>query len=134
MLYRYTVTNARTVCSTKCIVQKMSLRFFCTSVERSRSAALANAFQTISMARCAEKNFLPDIIPINIMMRILNLTQMAPSSFNIQPYRVVLVQSPEAKAALATCMLGYNSDKVLIAPITAVFIADKGNTYSMNRI
>ena len=86
------------------------------------------------MARCAEKNFLADAIPISIMNKILNLTQMAPSSFNIQPYKVVLVQSTESKNLLSTCMLGYNAEKVLTAPITAVFVADKGTFYLKRNI
>jgi nitroreductase len=50
--------------------------------------------------------------------------QRAPSGFNVSPYRVVLVDAPDARARLAEGMLGANADRVREAPVTAVFLAD----------
>ncbi|CAN0509348.1 unnamed protein product, partial [Laminaria digitata] len=48
----------------------------------------------------------------------------APSSFNLQPWSVVLVRDPLTRERLATAMLGPNGKKVMAAPVTAVFCAD----------
>lgn len=55
-----------------------------------------------------------------------SLTQRCPTSFNVQPYTVTLVQSREGRQRLAACMLGPNKARVLQAPVTAVFAADLG--------
>ena len=55
----------------------------------------------------------------------LNLARRAPTSFNTQPYKVVLVTSPEQKMALSQYCLGPNRQKVLDADCTAIFLADK---------
>lgn len=50
----------------------------------------------------------------------------APSSFNVQPWSVVLVRDKAGREDLGTAMLGGNATKVLSAPVTAVFCADLG--------
>ena len=55
----------------------------------------------------------------------LRLAQRAPSSFNTQPYKVVLVHSPEHKKALSRYALGPNQKRVLDADCTAIFLADR---------
>lgn len=52
--------------------------------------------------------------------------QRAPSSFNAQPYRMVVVRGEEAKQRLAGAMLGGNQAKVATAGATVVFAADLG--------
>jgi nitroreductase len=56
---------------------------------------------------------------------ILDLSRRAPTGFNVQPYRAILVTSPEAKAKLATYCLGRNADRVRDSDCTAVFLADR---------
>lgn len=53
-------------------------------------------------------------------------TSSAPSSFNIQPWSVILVRDAGDRERLSTAMLGGNAKKVLSAPVTAVFCADLG--------
>jgi len=55
----------------------------------------------------------------------LELARLAPSAFNTQPYRVVLVHSKEQKVALSKYCLGPNSKRVLDSDCTAVFLADR---------
>lgn len=61
-----------------------------------------------------------------ILKDCLVLGQMAPSSFNLQPFKVLIVKSDESKAALAAAMLGANVKRVRDAPVTLVYAADKG--------
>lgn len=51
---------------------------------------------------------------------IWDLAKMAPTSANMQPARIVWVQSPDAKAQLVACVSEGNRAKVLAAPVTAV--------------
>jgi len=52
--------------------------------------------------------------------------QRCPTSFNVQPFTVTIVQSRECRQKLAACMLGPNKARVLQSPLTAVFAADLG--------
>lgn len=53
------------------------------------------------------------------------LSQRAPTGFNAQPYRVILVHSKDGKENLARYCLGRNADRVRDSDCTAVFLADK---------
>ena len=55
----------------------------------------------------------------------LELSQRAPSGFNAQPYRVILVYSKEDKERLSQYCLGRNADRVRDSDCTAVFVADR---------
>ena len=54
------------------------------------------------------------------------MLQRAPSSFNAQPYRMVVVRDGTVKEQLAAAMLGGNQGKVASAGATVVFAADLG--------
>jgi nitroreductase len=60
--------------------------------------------------------------------------QVTPSAYNIQPYQMVLVHSPEAKQALSRYCLGPNMQRILDADCTVVFLADRQicNTFLVN--
>lgn len=62
---------------------------------------------------------------VQTAMRLLNMARLSPSSFNTQPYRVILVHSKAQKLALSRSCLGPNARRVLDADCTAVFLADK---------
>lgn len=55
---------------------------------------------------------------------IYDLVKWAPTSFNQQPLRVVLVRSPEARERLVARMWDNNQDKTRRAPLTAILAAD----------
>lgn len=55
----------------------------------------------------------------------MTLSQRAPTGFNAQPYRVILVHSKEEKERLAQYCLGRNADRVRDSDCTAVFLADR---------
>jgi len=62
---------------------------------------------------------------VKACLELLDLARRAPSGFNAQPYKVVLVSTPEAKEKLAKYCIGRNADRVRDSDCTAVFLADK---------
>jgi nitroreductase len=57
-------------------------------------------YETMSTLR-AVRRLRPDPIPDDVMERVLQAACWAPTGGNMQPWRVIVVRSPERKAALA---------------------------------
>jgi nitroreductase len=74
--------------------------------------------QEITAAQC-------DPTVLQRAIHCLDLARRTPSSFNTQPYKVVLVYSPEQKMALSRYCLDVNAARVRDSDCTAVFLADK---------
>ncbi|MGH1396383.1 MAG: nitroreductase family protein [Trichormus sp.] len=68
------------------------------------------------------KTFKTDPIAPELLKQLLELTVAAPSSFNIQDWRIILVQDEAQKAALSAA--SWNQKQVIQAPVTFVFAAD----------
>lgn len=68
------------------------------------------------------KTFKPDSISPELLQQLVNLTVAAPSSYNIQDWRIVLVQDEAQKAALSAA--AWNQKQIVEAPVTFVFAAD----------
>lgn len=68
------------------------------------------------------KTFKLDPISPELLKQLVELTVAAPSSYNIQDWRIVLVQDEAQKAALAAA--SWNQKQVIEAPVTFVFAAD----------
>ena len=84
------------------------------------------SFKEIVNTRSHWKWYDPDKkISEDLLKEIMETAQRAPSSFNSQPSKVILVRDPEFKLALAEGM-GTDSNKniVLTADTSAVFLAD----------
>ena len=78
----------------------------CQVVMQNAKSLDPSAFSKIAMSRVATRSFEQDReIPKEVLDEVLSLTQTAPSSFNLQPYKVVIVQSKEGKEHLAKSML-----------------------------
>ena len=58
-----------------------------------------------------------------LLEEIVNLAVLAPSGFNLQPWRIVAVKTEESKQKLYN--LANNQVKVLEAPVTLIIIGDK---------
>jgi len=58
------------------------------------------------------------------LRQVYELVKWGPTAMNSQPLRIVLVQSPEARAKLVEQMAGGNKDRTLAAPLVAVLAAD----------
>jgi len=61
---------------------------------------------------------------INFARECLKLAQYTPTSFNLQPYAVVLVSEQSIKDRIAPFALGPNSKRIKDADCTAIFLAD----------
>ncbi len=72
--------------------------------------------------RRSAKTFSSDPIAPELLEQLVNLTVAAPSSFNLQDWRIILVQDPAKKEALAAAAFG--QAQILQAPVTFVFAAD----------
>ena len=60
------------------------------------------------------------------LRRILAAADLAPSAGDLQAYRIVIVERPEAKVALARAALG--QDFLASAPVILVFFTDPGGS------
>ncbi|MBE9012334.1 nitroreductase family protein [Pseudanabaenaceae cyanobacterium LEGE 13415] len=74
------------------------------------------------LQRRAIKTFKPDPIPPELLHQLIELTVAAPSSFNLQEWRIILVQDEEQKKALAAA--SWNQQQIIQAPVTFVFAAE----------
>lgn len=74
------------------------------------------------LQRRSIKTFKPDPIAPELLQQLVELTVASPSSYNIQDWRIVLVQSETQKAAL--CAASFNQQMIMQAPVTFVFAAD----------
>ena len=87
----------------------------------------AAVFDSVVTSRTFTKSFQKDKhVDPALIEKLLRLSQLAPSSFNLQPYKMILVQQQSMKEALADTMLGGNGQRVLEAPLTIVYLSDRG--------
>jgi nitroreductase len=84
-------------------------------------------------ARRSIKSFKNDPIPEGVLQELLSLMQDAPSSWNFQPTRVVMIRSMAQKEALAAAAWGQK--QILEAPVTFVFaVSIRGWEKNMSEI
>ena len=99
------------------------------------AGVLRDAFTQVCHSRVSARAFRQDEIPRNVLRRVLELTQCSPSSFNLQPYKMVVVQSAAQREALSSAMLGPgNIQRVRDAPVTVVFAADRDPAQLTRRV
>lgn len=77
---------------------------------------------TAILERRAIKTFKPDPLAPELLHHLVELTVAAPSSFNMQQWRIILVQEAAQKAALAEAAWG--QQQIVQAPVTFVFVTD----------
>ena len=80
--------------------------------------------------RRAARAFKNDPIQEDILETILHLGTQAPSGFNLQPWRFILVKSPENKAKLKEC--AFNQRQVEEAPVVLICCGDRAAVSSEN--
>lgn len=68
------------------------------------------------------RRYEPQPMPREDLEQILDIVRLAPSAFNVQPWRFVVVESPEAKAKLAEAAFGQR--QVTAAPAVLVLYTD----------
>lgn len=100
-------------------------RYACTRFRRHAERATSGGDDPPSNPSSSPSASLSSPAAVSRSAECLALSQRAPSGFNVQPYRVVLVHSPQAKEALARYCIGRNADRVRDSDCTAVFLADR---------
>lgn len=78
--------------------------------------------------------FLDKKVPEALLRRLMELTQLPPTSANSTPARFVFVSSPEGKARLLPCLSSGNVAKVESAPVTAIVATDPKFWTHMDRL
>ena len=73
--------------------------------------------------RRAARAFRPDPIPMDTLKEILRLGTRAPSGFNLQPWRFILLQDPASKAKLKEAAFG--QAQVEQAPVVLICCGDR---------
>jgi nitroreductase len=77
---------------------------------------------TAILQRRAIKTFKPDPIAPDLLKQLVELTVAAPSSYNLQDWRIIVVQDDAQKAALSEAAWG--QQQIVQAAVTFVFAAD----------
>jgi nitroreductase len=85
------------------------------------------ATQTLSVIEAAEarrsvRRYTPEPVPEEDLREILRVTSLAPSAFNVQPWRFVVVREPELRDQLAAA--AFNQQQVRSAPAVIVLYSD----------
>jgi putative NAD(P)H nitroreductase len=77
-------------------------------------------------------NFFDKTKPVSAetLKQIIELATLAPSAFNLQPWKIIAVKSPEAKQKLFD--LSNKQPKVLEAPVTLIVVGDKNGSATTN--
>ncbi|WP_319584243.1 nitroreductase family protein [uncultured Pseudodesulfovibrio sp.] len=61
-------------------------------------------------------------VPEDLLRTVLNEAAMAPSSFNLQPWKVKVLRDPERKAALRA--VAFDQPKITEAPVVLILLGD----------
>jgi len=89
------------------------------SMERSE----LDIFEDIAKRRRAVRHFLPDPVPEEVLMRLLDIAHWAPSGYNLQPTHYVVARSPEVREELYHAAL--KQSHIREAPIVVAFTGDR---------
>lgn len=84
----------------------------------------SNAIAASTKTIIAPAASLSDLSLVRTANQCLAISTRAPTGFNVQPYRIVLVHSKSDRENVAQYCLGRNADRVRDSDCTAVFLAD----------
>ena len=101
----------------------MEQRYACTRFER--SDGIKNSTTAASF---------PNVTVVQMATQILDTSRRAPSGFNAQPYRCIVVSSPDAKEQLSRYCIGHNAHRVRDSDCTVVFLANREVFWDLSRI
>lgn len=92
-----------------------------TNLSNSTSPSIATAANAAESRRSIRK-YESTAVPRDEILDLLRLAARAPSAFNVQPWRFVVVTDPDLKQKLAAA--AYNQQQVINAPATIVMYSD----------
>ncbi len=90
---------------------------------RSETPAAAQALEALVRRRRAMPGFLPDPVPREIVDQALRIAAEAPSGYNFQPWRFLVLTSAERREKLRSAAFG--QAKISQAPVVIVATADR---------
>ncbi len=96
-------------------------RYACTRFHRNDGTVSNNNVNNKSKPTASISN--PEVV--KIALHCLNLSRRAPSGFNAQPYRLLMVNEKDKKEEVSRYCLGRNADRVRDSDCTILFLADK---------
>jgi nitroreductase len=88
-------------------------------------------FTQAVMERRATSHFKPDTIPDEDLNEILRLAGQAPSGYNLQPWRFIVLRDAESKKRLQK--VAFDQEKISEAPVVIIFIGMKQQTQDWAR-
>ena len=91
-------------------------------MDSSNSATALLDVREAAVRRRSIRTFAASSITVEDISMILDTVRLAPSAFNVQPWRFVIVESPDVKEKLAAA--AYNQRQVLSAPAVIVLYTD----------
>jgi nitroreductase len=89
----------------------------------SSTRALATAFEQLAVQRRATPHFRNEEVPQDVIETALQLAAEAPSGYNTQPWRFIVVRDPETRARLR--LAAFNQEKITEAPAVIVACAEQ---------
>ena len=87
-----------------------------------RETSIVGAAGTAAESRRSIRQYEASGIPEADLRKLLRLAGKAPSAYNVQPWRFIVVQDPALKSALSAA--AYGQQQILRAPATIVMYSD----------
>jgi 3-hydroxypropanoate dehydrogenase len=84
------------------------------------SAIDQSALDQLFLSARTHNAWLDKPVPDELLVKIVDLMKLGPTSANCEPARLVFVKSPEAKARLKPFLSSGNLEKTMAAPVTAI--------------
>lgn len=73
-------------------------------------------------------------VPVELLRKLMTLTQLPPTSANTTPARFVFASSDAAKEKFLPCLMSGNVEKVKQAPVTAIIAIDEKFYEKMDKL
>ena len=84
-------------------------------------------FYEVLKTRRSIRGYKPDAIPENVLNRIAEAVNLAPTACNKQPFKLLLVRDPEMKKTIcANCKFGFLAE----APVIAVMMTNESASWT----
>ncbi len=83
-------------------------------------------FYNVIRKRRSIRKYLPDLVPDEVMQRILEAVKAAPTACNRQPFEFLLVQSDQARDTVCEC---YSVPWLREAPLIAVALGNRSQAW-----
>jgi 3-hydroxypropanoate dehydrogenase len=91
---------------------------------KQQRAVNEQALRTIFLEARTANGFLDAPVPRELIERVVEITELGPTSANSLPVHYLFVESPEGKERLRPCVGAGNLEKTMKAPVTAIVAAD----------